>query len=391
MLFTENLSSACNILISQVSLAAMGSVPVGQFGPPTSGDVTALIAYITLALLFSFLCSIAEAVLLSVTPSFIESLKETNPRSAKRLQAIKIDNVDRSLAAILTLNTIAHTVGAIGSGAKATVVFGSAWFGVFSAVMTLMILFLSEIVPKTIGAVYWSKLVGPTSLFVQGLIYGLYPIVWLSERVTKLIARDAKAHVFSRDELVSMASIGEQSGQLAEGESRIINNLLKFGSLTARDIMTPRTVVTAFPENSEISQALEIARNKPFSRLPVYRNNLDDITGFVLRSEILLQQGEEESEGVIESLRRDISKVVGSLPLPDLLEQFLRERQHIALVVDEFGGCQGIVTLEDLLETMTGSEIMDELDNIEDMQSYAKQQWKKRAKRLGIETSDASH
>ena len=184
---------------------ALAAMPIEVAGVATRLDIIVLIGSILLALGFSFLCSIAEAALLSVTPSYIESLRSAHPKRAARLRRLKLNNVDRSLAAILTLNTIAHTVGAILSGAKATVVFGSAWFGLFSAIMTLMILFLSEIVPKTLGAVYWKQLIGPTALFVQGLIALLYPIVWVSERLTQWVSGGKKAHVFSREELISMA------------------------------------------------------------------------------------------------------------------------------------------------------------------------------------------
>lgn len=187
-----------------------------------SADGLLLIIYVLLALVFSFLCSVAESVLLSITPSYIEGQKEKRPKHAVLLKRLRQDNVDRSLAAILTLNTIAHTVGAIGAGAKATVVFGSAWFGLFSAVMTLLILFLSEIVPKTLGAVYWSKLVGPISYFINTLIVVLYPIVWISDRLTKFISHGKNIHIFSRDEFIAMAQVGVETGHIHAKESRLI-------------------------------------------------------------------------------------------------------------------------------------------------------------------------
>jgi CBS domain containing-hemolysin-like protein len=200
--------------------------------------VILLITYVLLALVFSFVCSIAEAVLLSITPSYIAALHEQSPKRAALLKRLKQDNVDQSLAAILTLNTIAHTVGAIGSGAKATAVFGSAWFGLFSAVMTLLILFVSEIVPKTLGAVYWRRLAGPTASFVRGLILVLYPLIWISEKLTQLIAGGRKVHAFSREEFVAMAGVGEKAGAIDENESWIIRNLFRLKSLKATDVMT---------------------------------------------------------------------------------------------------------------------------------------------------------
>jgi CBS domain containing-hemolysin-like protein len=242
-------------------------------GGYTNTDVILLVSYILLALVFSFLCSVAEAVLLSITPSYIAGLSDKKPKLAALLKHLKQDNIDQSLAAILTLNTIAHTVGAIGSGSKATVVFGSAWFGLFSAVMTLMILFLSEIIPKTIGAVYWRSLAGLTAQFVRGLIWSLYPLIWVSEALTRLIARGKSAHVFSREEFIAMAGIGERAGKIDQRESRIIQNLFRFDSLTASDIMTPRTVISGLPQDMRVTEALDAKPTVTFSRLPLYQSD----------------------------------------------------------------------------------------------------------------------
>lgn len=352
----------------------------------TQTDVILLATYVLLALVFSFLCSVAEAVLLSITPSYIAGLKARKPRLAALLKRLKQENVDQSLAAILTLNTIAHTVGAIGSGAKATIVFGSAWFGLFSAVMTLMILFLSEIIPKTLGAVYWRKLAGVTATFVRGLILALYPLIWISEGLTRLIARRKTLHVFSRDEFIAMAGIGEQAGQIDKRESRIIRNLFRLGSLKARDIMTPRTVMHGLREDMTVTEALETRNSLPFSRLPIYQTDLDHITGFILKDDMLLSKARDQGEVRLEALKRDITTVSGEMPLSGLLEYLLDHRRHIALVVDEYGVTIGLVTLEDVVETLLGMEIVDEMDKVEDMQALARQQWEKRARALGLET-----
>jgi len=348
-------------------------------------DVVLLVTYVLLALLFSFLCSVAEAVLLSITPSYILGLKQRSPRLAALLRRLKQDRIDQSLAAILTLNTIAHTVGAIGAGAKAADVFGAAWFGVFSAVMTLMILFLSEIIPKTLGAVYWQKLTGVTALFVRALIVILYPLIWISEGLTRLIARRKAAHLFSRDEFIAMAGIGERIGQLDKRESRIIRNLFRFGSLKARDIMTPRTVMQGLRENMTVSEALAADDALPFSRLPIYRKDRDDITGFVLKDDMLLSKFRGQGDVRLESLKREITTVPDDMPLSGLLEYILDHRRHIALVADAFGATVGLVTLEDVVETLLGMEIVDEMDRVEDMQALARQQWEKRARALGLE------
>jgi len=348
-------------------------------------DAMLLIAYVLLALGFSFLCSVAEAVLLSITPSYIEMQKEKRPKRAALLKRLKQDNVDRSLAAILTLNTIAHTVGAILAGAKATVVFGSTWFGLFSAVMTLMILFLSEIVPKTIGVVYWSKLAGPTALFVQSLIVILYPIVRISETLTKFISRGKSLHIFSRAEFIAMAQVGEQSGQIKFNEARMIRNLFLFGSLKAEDVMTPRTVVSALSEDITVMDASEYMAKTPFSRLPIYKKSIDQITGFVLRADILLRQAQNQGDEKLECSKREISFVPESASLTALLETVLNDRRHIAVVVDEHGGTAGLVTLEDLVETLMGMEIIDEKDTAVDMRALARKKWEERAKAFDME------
>jgi CBS domain containing-hemolysin-like protein len=347
-------------------------------------DVLLLAVYVLLALGFSFLCSIAEAVLLSITPAYIEKQKMRRPRLASLLKRLKQDNIDRSLAAILTLNTIAHTVGAIGAGAEATLVFGSAWFGLFSAVMTLMILFLSEIVPKTIGAVYWPNLAGLTSYFVSTLIVVLYPIVYISEQMTRFISRGRGIHIFSRDEFLAMASVGVKAGQIRSKESKIIQNLFRFESLNVGDIMTPRTVISALPEGMRIIDSLKKVAQTPFSRIPIYGANIDDITGFVLKDDVLVLSAEKRGGETLKTLQREILSVPRSVSLTVLLEQFLKDRKHIAIVVDEHGGTDGLVTLEDLIETLMGMEIMDETDDVEDMRALARKQWEKRAGAMGF-------
>ena len=350
-----------------------------------SSDAVLLMVYIISAIGFSFLCSVAEAVLLSITPSYIEGQKEKDPKYAARLKRLKQDNIDQSLAAILTLNTIAHTAGAIGAGAKATAVFGSAWFGVFSAAMTMAILFFSEIVPKTIGAIYWSKLVVPTMYFVRGLIVILYPIVWISEKLTKLVAHGKEIQHFNRDEFIAMAELGKEGGHINDRESRILGNLFRYGSVKVMDAMTPRIVAFALSEEKTVSEVFELIKSKPFSRLPVYKSGFDDITGFVLRDDILLSKASDRHGETLKSLKRDITVVPEKVSLPMLLDSFLNERQHIALVVDEYGKAKGIVTLEDLVETLLGVEIMDEMDSVENMRVLARKMWAVRAKALGID------
>ena len=374
------------VIFTSERAAAAGMTAAGPSdGSFTQWDVALLIIYILLALVFSFLCSVAEAVLLSITPSYIAGLQDKKPKLAALLKQLKQDNVDQSLAAILTLNTIAHTVGAIGSGSKATVVFGSAWFGLFSAVMTLMILFLSEIIPKTIGAVYWRALAGLTARFVKGLIWALYPLIWISEALTRFISRGKNIHVFNREEFVAMASIGESTGKIDPRESRIIRNLFRLSSLTASDIMTPRTVISGLPQNITITEALNAKPSVTFSRLPIYEKDLDHITGFILRDDLLHSKARDSGDSKLQSLRRDIKTVSDTIPLSELLEFLLEQRQQIALVLDQYGGTKGLVTIEDVVETLLGVEIVDEMDRVEDMRELARRQWEKRAKALGLQ------
>jgi len=342
-----------------------------------------LLLYVFGALFFSFLCSIAEAVLLSITPSYIENLKSTEPEKARRIKRLRLVEIDRSLAAILTLNTIAHTVGAIVAGAKATHVFGDAWIGLFSAIITVLILFFSEIIPKTIGAVYWKSLANPVSYLVAFLIKALYPIIWLSEQLTKLIASNKNHQDFSRDEFIAMAGLGHRTGHINEHESRIIDNLFTFNVIYAKDIMTPRTVMVSYPDSMDVETIFEHMIDSPFSRIPLYSEEMDDISSFVLKTDILMAQAKGENKPLSE-IKRELLTVIDSTPLPTLLEMLLNQRQHIALVVDEYGHTTGLVTLEDVVETLLGLEIMDEVDQVQDMQLHARKKWRERAINKGL-------
>ena len=359
------------------TLNALPDVSIG-------GDVFLLVLYVVAALLFSFLCSVAEAALLSITPTYIAGLKLTNPKKAEVLRRLKEEKLDQSLAAILTVNTIAHTAGAIGAGSKATAVFGSAWFGVFSAVMTLLILFLSEILPKTLGAVYWRQLTGLTALYVNFLIKAMYPLILVSEKFTKMISGGKNYNHFSRDEFVAMAGIGQEQGHINDRESKIIRNLFLFKSVQASAIMTPRIVVSALQKNMTVSEALAAPNMMAFSRMPIHASGLDSIAGFVLREDLLVAQNQGRGDVEISEFRRDIMAVISSTPLSKLLETLLEQRQHIAVVVGEYGDTKGVVTLEDVVETLLGIEILDEGDKVEDMQQLARQMWAKRAERMGI-------
>ncbi len=356
----------------------------------SEGDIFLLAIYVICAISVSFLCSVTEAVVLSITPSYIEAMKEKHPRRAALLKRLKQDEIDRSLAAILTLNTIANTLGAVMAGAQATLVFGSAWFGIFSAAMTLAILLLAEIVPKTIGAVHWRKLAIPAAFYLNILTAILFPVIWLTEKITQLISRGRKTHAFSRDELIAMTKFGEQSGHIHKNQSDIIRNLFGLDTMKASDIMTPRIVISAMPEDVPISEAASKVNKKSFSRLPIYAGSIDNISGFVLKDDILIEQRDGRCNTQLKSIRRDIVIVPGSISLVALLKQLMQKRQHMALVVDEYGGTGGIVTLEDMLETILGMEIIDEKDNVEDMRTLARKRCEKRLQeiQMGIEKTE---
>jgi CBS domain containing-hemolysin-like protein len=348
-----------------------------------------LLIYLVSAIGFSFYCSVAEAVLLSVTPSFIATMRDSRPKAAERLQRLKA-NVDRPLAAILSLNTIAHTIGAAGVGAQAAVVYGQGRFGehavgIASAVMTLLILVFSEIIPKTIGALHWRRLGPVMAVSIEWLIWVLYPLVWLSEILTKLLSGGHPTTALTRAELTAMAEIGAQQGVLEEHETRVFRALMRMPDLSAADIMTPRTVVLAFRQQLTIGELFSDEKDIPVSRIPIYSNKLDEVSGFVLKNDLLLAHARGESERQLSELSRPIKIVQTITPLPQLLEMLLQGRFHLAMVSDQYGSIVGLVTLEDLMETLLGLEIVDESDAEVDLQSYARGRWEERAKRHGLQ------
>ena len=345
--------------------------------------MTLLIVYVSVALLFSFLCSIAEAVLLSVTTAHITVLEQEGKSAGKLLRELKAD-INKPLAAILTLNTIAHTVGAVGAGAQAAVVFGSAWVGVVSAVLTLMILVFSEIIPKTLGATYWRGLAGITAHGLKFLVLILYPFVVLSELLTRGLSRKHQVEGFSREEFAAMADLGAQEGQLEERESRILKNLFLLHETKVTDAMTPRPVVFSLTESLTVSEYFDSHYDSRFSRIPVYTDNPEHLTGFVLKDDLLLAQARNNTDSPLSKYRRELPALLDTTSLADAFEQVLHRRAHIMMIVDEYGGMEGIITMEDILETLLGLEIMDESDKTADMQAHARRLWKNRAQNMGL-------
>ena len=345
--------------------------------------MTLLLLYLALALGVSFLCSIMEAVLLSITPAFAGAFEAESPRTGALVRELKRD-IDRPLAAILSLNTIAHTVGAAGVGAQAMVVFGRGSMAATSAILTFAILVLSEIIPKTLGAVYWRRLAGPTARLLVTLIWLLYPLVRMSQALTRWISRSRKPGTVRREEVRAMADICLEQGVLREHESLILKNLLRLGKLRAVSVMTPRPVMFTLPGEETVGEALSRTKNLKFSRIPLTGRDPDDIRAFVLKSEILLEASRGGLDTRMKELGREILVVPEAVTLVDLFEQVLERREHIALVVDEYGGVAGLVTMEDILETLLGLEIVDETDTTVDMQELARKKWAERARAMGI-------
>lgn len=353
--------------------------------------MSALIFWATISIFFSFLCSILEAVLLSVTPTFINLKKQEGKDYAFTLEALKKD-VDKPLISILTLNTIAHTLGAMMVGIQAEKLpykielFGINTVGVVSAIMTLLILIASEIIPKTIGATYWKQLAGFTATTLNILIFPLKwtGILWVLQLTTKLIGGKDHGSVLNRESFIAMTDIAHEEGVFQESESKVIKNLLTFKEVFAKDIMTPRTVMKIEDEDTTVEAFFKKNLNLRFSRIPIYSQNHDNIVGLVLKDDIYKQMALDNNKKKLSELRRNIIVVPRNLPIPTLFEKLIESRNHMALVVDEYGSVSGIVTVEDVIETLLGLEIMDESDNVSDLQHLARKSWEARAKRLGI-------
>jgi CBS domain containing-hemolysin-like protein len=346
-----------------------------------------LILYVALALAVSFLCSVMEAVLLSVTPSYVGMKEKENPRVGGQLRTLKQD-IERPLATILSLNTIAHTVGATGAGAQAVKIFGDAYVGVISAVLTLLILVLSEIIPKTLGAMYWRSLAPGIARLLVIIEWPMKPFVWLAMGLTRLLSRGEPKASVSRAEMTALAEIGAREGVFEESESRFLKNLFRFRSIRVRDVMTPRTVIFTLPQAMTVGEVLEEYEELRFSRIPIFQENRDAVTGYVLKDEILLAVAQDKGDMPLVDLKRDILAISETLPLPACFERLMDRREHFALVVDEYGGTTGVVSMEDLVETLLGLEIVDEADSVDDMQRLAREKWVQRAKRLGLVTDD---
>ena len=353
----------------------------------------ALVLWFLLSIIFSFLCSIWEAVLLSITPSFIRSLKSKGSQLGDTLDHFK-ENIDRPLSAILTLNTIAHTVGAIGVGASAGAVLGEnelnlgpvslSYEALIAGLMTLAILILSEIIPKTIGANNWQSLAGFTVRSIKILLFVLAPLVWLSEFITSRLKKNKEMSVLSRSDFAAVVQEVEQSGAILQSESKIIKNLIKLHKLSVRDIMTPRTVVLMASENMTVEEFYNKHKPLRFSRIPIYEDQPDEITGVVLKDDILRTLAEDDHDTTLKQIKSTLTVVRDNQSLDSFMESLATGKSHLSGVMDENGVLVGVVSMEDLFETILGMEIVDESDSVEDLQKLARKKWEERAKRLGI-------
>lgn len=348
--------------------------------------MTLLFIYLAVAIGVSFLCSVLEAVLLSITPSYVEQVSVSNPRSGVVLSKVK-NKIDESLSSILILNTFAHTMGAAGVGAQAIRIFGEQWETVIAVLLTLVILYFSEIIPKTLGATFWRPLATPSAYVISWLIKIVYPLVWLATKITHLFSKN-KENEITREEIIALASLGHKDGALFTQENNYLSNLLKLREIKTEDILTPRSVVHTLHENTSVTEALDLSLTQQFSRIPVYGENIDDIKGKVLRTQLFEAERAGHGNKPISDFLISLIRVSEKLPVQQLIDLFIKNKMHLFLVEDEYGQTAGIVSLEDAIETLIGREIIDESDTVTDLQALARHNYRERLRE--VKKSDSS-
>ena len=337
-----------------------------------------LILYFLIAVIISFICSILEASLLSITPIYLAGKVNEGKAFAKSLQKFK-EKIDTPLAAILTINTFANTVGAVGVGVQAQRLWGNEYLSITSGVLTISILIFAEIIPKTLGVNYWKKLAPVIPYFLKGMIYSpFYPIIAFAKFITKSLKKDQTQNVLSRSEFHAMAEISVKEGIFKKEESKILLNLMVFNKIEVKSILTPRTVVFAVEENMSVKEFIENNNKIIFSRIPIFQKDIENITGYVLKDDIMQYMIDQKQNNKLFNLRREIKVVTEQMPIIRFFYKLIEEKEHIAMVVGEYGEMVGIVTMEDIIETLLGTEIMDESDSVEDMQELAKKVWRKK-------------
>jgi CBS domain containing-hemolysin-like protein len=338
-----------------------------------TGDVRLLVAYAAIALGVSFLCSILEAVVLSISPTWVAVEQKANTSLGRTWSKLKDDDGVAPLTAILTLNTISHTMGAAGVGSQVQLLYGDGALTIASIVLTLAMLFLSEIIPKTLGAAYWRALAKPCGAMLLFVVFSMKFLI-LPIQGLKRILPHGDLSLVSRDDVAAIADLGEEGGVLNEDEEAIIHNLLRMREILVKDVMTPRTVMVTVDEEDSVLTVIESNPVLRYSRMPVLGEDLDDVLGIVLRSSVLTASSKDEHTTTMAELMRPIIRIRAEESVEDALDLFRETRQHFALVTDEFGGTQGAITLEDVLETLVGAEFIDELDEVEDLREYAREQ-----------------
>lgn len=340
-----------------------------------------LLLFLFGAMAISFLCSVLESVLMSTSLSYINLREEEGFGPAKLMSSYKEDT-GRPLAAILSLNTIANTIGAAGVGMQATEVFGSKWFGLISACVTMLILIFGEIIPKVIGTTYWRNLMGFTALTIRTLIIVLYPFVLLVELITRAFPDNEDEPSVSREEVLSMVNVGEEEGVVDEDENKIFSNLMRLDTIHAYDVMTPRVVAKTAPENMTLRAYYDNDEYDHFSRIPLYKPEAPEyITGYVLRNDALEELTEDHFRKTLGGIKRSLPAFDQDLTLGVIFDSMLKQKSQIAQIIDEYGMFVGILTLEDIIETIFGLEIIDENDTVIDMQQYARERWEQRQKK----------
>ena len=336
-----------------------------------------LFFYFFAVLGISFLCSLLESFILSVTHAHISLVSKDRPALGKKLSHFK-ENINQPLSAILSLNTIANTIGAASVGAITLVEFGSNWVAIMSGILTLCILIFSEIIPKTVGALYWKKILVPATFAVQVLIIMTYPLVVFLEFVSKWLAKAENEDKVSREEVIAMAELGEDEGTIEESESTVIENVLMLDDISVEEVLTPRSVIFAVNKTNSVREVLDKYNDIEFSRIPVYEDGLDNIIGIVRRHVLLKSKAEDQFDVTMGELAKPIHAVEENDSVGDVLDEFVKRREHLFMVKDQFGQVAGLVTLEDAIETLLGVEIVDETDSVVDMRKLALDNWRKK-------------
>ncbi|HEY5715603.1 MAG TPA: CNNM domain-containing protein [Psychromonas sp.] len=336
--------------------------------------MTLLLLYLFIAIGVSFLCSILEAVLLSTTVTFVAQTKEKNSNAGAVLEHIRA-KLDQSISSILILNTFAHTMGAAGVGAQAIRVYGEQWESLIAVLLTLTILYVSEIIPKTLGVTFWRQLAIPAAYIIRFLIKIIFPLVWLSTRITSLFRREEEI-TGSREEVLAFAALSYQKGAIETQENLLLENIFKLRDAKVKDILTPRTVMHALPETTTVAQALQFEQTAIFTRIPVYSETIDNITGLIIKGQLYESERSGQGEAQLKEIKSPISRISSEFPVLNLFDVFIKRHEQLFLVEDKYGQTAGVVTLEDAIETLLGREIIDESDKVADLQKLAKERYR---------------